>query len=49
MIVSLKEDMDIVKTDMEFVKNSLKRKVDIEEFSVLEKRVSALESKVRAR
>ena len=49
MIVSLKEDMDIVKTDMEFVKNSLKRKVDIEEFSFLEQRVSALESKVRAR
>lgn len=34
---------------MEFIKNSLKRKVDIEEFAVLEKRVAALESKVRAR
>ncbi len=49
MIVSLKEDMDIVKTDMEFVKNSLRRKVDIEEFTVLERRVAALESKVRVR
>jgi len=49
MIVSLKEDMEIVKVDMEFIKNSLKTKVDIEEFSVLEKRVAALESKVRTR
>ena len=29
----LKEDMDIIKTDMEFVMKSIKRKVDIEEFS----------------
>ena len=49
MIGSIKEDVEIIKTDMEIVKNSLKRKVDIEEFSVLEKRVDALESKVRAR
>lgn len=49
MIGSIKEDIGIIKTDMEFVKNSLKRKVDIEEFSVLEKRVSALESKVITR
>ncbi len=49
MLVSLKEDMEIVKTDMGFVKNSLKTKVDIEEFSVLERRVTALESKVGAR
>ncbi len=49
MIGSMKEDVEIIKTNTEFVKNSLKRKVDIEEFSVLEKRVAALESKVRAR
>ncbi len=49
MIGSMKEDIGIMKTDMEFIKNSLKRKVDIDEFSVLEKRVAALESKVRAR
>jgi hypothetical protein len=49
MIRSMKEDIGIIKTDMEFVKNSLKRKVDIEEFSALEKRVAALESKVRTR
>ncbi len=49
MIGSMKEDIGIMKVDMEFIKNSLKRKVDIDEFSVLEKRVAALESKVRAR
>jgi chromosome segregation ATPase len=49
MLGSVKEDVEIIKTDMEFIKNSLKRKVDIEEFAVLEKRVAALESKVRAR
>ncbi len=49
MIGSMKEDIGIMKVDMEFIKNSLKRKVDIDEFSVLEKRVSALESKVRTR
>ncbi len=30
-------------------KNSLKRKVDVEDFAVLEKRVATLESKVRAK
>src|SRR5574337_1554218 len=49
MIGSMKEDIGIMKTDMEFIKNSLKTKVDIDEFAILEKRVSALESKVRAR
>ncbi len=49
MIGSMKEDIGIMKTDMEFIKNSLKKKVDIDEFAILEKRVSALESKVRAR
>ena len=49
MIVSLKEDMDIVKTDIEFVMNSLKTKVDIDEFSAMEKGVTILESKVRTR
>ncbi len=49
MMVSMKEDIEITKVDVEFIKNSLKRKVDIEEFVVLEKRVAALESKVRVR
>jgi len=47
MIVSMKEDIEITKVDVEFIKNSLKRKVDVDEFSVLEKRVAALESKVK--
>jgi hypothetical protein len=38
MIGSMKEDIGIIKTDVEIVKNSLKRQVDIEEFSVLEKK-----------
>lgn len=49
MLGSMKEDMEIVKTDMGFVRNFLKRKIDIDEFSVLERRVTVLESKVRAR
>ncbi len=39
----MKEDIEIMKVDMEFVKNSLKRKVDIDEVSILEKRVAALD------
>jgi len=34
-----------MKKDIEFIKNSLKRKVDIEEFEALEKRIVILESK----
>ena len=39
------DDMDIIKLDIEFIKSGLQRKVDYEEFSALEKRVSMLESK----
>lgn len=46
-VVKLSEDMTIVKQDLSFIKNELKRKVDYEEFSVLEQRVAKLESKVR--
>lgn len=49
MTASTKEDVEIIKMDIEFIKNSLKKKVDAEEFSVLEKRVAFLEAKVRAR
>jgi len=45
IIVSIKEDIEIMKVDIEFIKNSLKKKVDIEEFEALEKRISILESK----
>lgn len=46
-IDSLVEDMEIVKTDLEFIKTILKRKVDIDEFSALERRVIALEGRLR--
>jgi len=39
------EDIEIIKSDIEFIKNSLKKKIDIDEFVVLEKRVALLERK----
>lgn len=39
------EDIEIIKSDVEFIKNSLKKKVDIDEFAFLEKRVALLERK----
>lgn len=46
MIASTKEDVEIIKMDIGLIKNSLKKKVDTEEFSVLEKRVAFLEAKI---
>ena len=43
MIGKLIVDMAIVKEDVEFIKGSLKKKVDIDEFSALERRVALLE------
>lgn len=43
MIGKLAVDMEIVKTDIEFIKHSFKKKVDIDEFAALEKRVLLLE------
>ena len=45
MIGGLTMDMGIVKENIEFMKNSLKRKVDVEEFTALERRVAFLEKK----
>ena len=45
MLTSMQGDIGIMKIDIEFIKSSLKRKVDIEEFSALEKRVLILEKK----
>jgi hypothetical protein len=45
MIGSLAEDMQIVKSDIEFVKGALRKKVDYDEFQALEKRVAMLEAK----
>ncbi len=47
MIGSLAEDIQVIKTDVEFVKSSLRKKVDYDEFEALAKRVSSLEAKVR--
>lgn len=46
MIGNLAVDLTIVKEDVEFIKTSLKKKVDVDEFSMLEKRVSRLESQL---
>ena len=43
MIGNLAIDLTIVKEDIEFIKGSLKKKVDVDEFSALERRVSLLE------
>lgn len=40
------ENIEIMKMDMELIKQGFKRKVDIEEFAALEKRVSKLESRL---
>ncbi|MEK7500772.1 MAG: hypothetical protein AAB642_01450 [Patescibacteria group bacterium] len=44
MIGSMKMDVEVIKTDITFIKGGIiKRKVDAEEFSVLERRVVLLE------
>ena len=45
MIGKLAVDMEIIKTDTEFIKHSLKKKVDVDEFAALEKRVLLLEKR----
>lgn len=46
-IAAVKEGIEIIKVDVEFIKHSLKKKVDVDEFAVLERRATALEAKVR--
>ncbi len=43
---AIKGAMEIMKTDMSLIKYSLKRKVDIDEFAALERRVSKLENRI---
>lgn len=38
-------DLSIIKEDIEFIKSDLKKKVDIDQFAALEKRVAFLERK----
>lgn len=47
MIGKLAVDVEIVKANVEFIKGSLKKKVDYDEFLALERRMSLLESKVK--
>jgi hypothetical protein len=47
MIGALMEDVQIIKSDIQFLKVELKRKVDYDEFDALAKRVALLESKIR--
>ena len=47
MVGKLAVDMEIVKTNVEFLKGSLKKKVDYDEFLALERRLSLVESKVK--
>lgn len=39
------EAIEVIKTDIEFIKDGLKKKVDIDEFFALERRVALLESR----
>jgi hypothetical protein len=45
MLGNLAIDITIVKEDIEFIKNGMKKKVDLEEFIALERRVLLLEKK----
>ena len=47
MIGSVKEDITIIKMDIEFIKGDLKKKVNYDEFSALEKRMSLVEAKLK--
>lgn len=46
MIGNLAVNLEIVKGDVEFIKHGMKRKVDVEEFSALERRVALLEKRI---
>ena len=43
----LRDDNAIIKMDLGIIKNHLKKKVDYDEFTLLEQRVSVLEAKVK--
>ena len=43
MIGNVATDITVIKSDIEFIKHGLKKKVDIDEFATLERRVAVLE------
>ena len=47
MVAKNTEDIEIIKMDIQFIKQELKHKVDRDEFEALEKRVLILEKKLR--
>ncbi|MBU2595661.1 hypothetical protein KJ713_02415 [Patescibacteria group bacterium] len=47
MVGEIKKDIEIMKSDISFIKNELKQKVDRDEFVVLEKRLILLENKFK--
>lgn len=44
---SMMENIEIIKSDVQSIKSSLRKKVDYDEFDALVKRVSVLESKIK--
>jgi DNA-binding transcriptional MerR regulator len=46
MIGSMQVNLEIIKNDIEIIKTSLRKKVDLEDFEVLERRVKILEAKI---
>jgi DNA-binding ferritin-like protein len=42
----IEDTLEVIKLDIEFIKNELKQKVSRDEFAALEKRVSLLEAKL---
>jgi hypothetical protein len=47
MVGSVKEDIEVMKMDVSFIKNGLKQKADKDELEALEKRVLFLERKLK--
>ncbi len=47
MVVKNTEDIEVIKMNVDSIKQMLRRKVDLEEFEKLEKRVLNLEQKVK--
>ena len=47
MVGDMKKDIEIIKSDISFIKQELKHKVDRDEFEALEKRVIFLENKYK--
>lgn len=47
IVGEIKQDIEVMKADIAFIKNELKQKVDRDEFAFLEKRLILLENKFK--